>query len=299
MKIMITGAGGFIGSLILDHLLNCGHTATGYVRSEKGNLTKASLPDDADVIINAAGRLGVPGVDIAELTDSNSRLPLILADFCDEHQINLIHLSTPGVNGLHSETKEDALYDPWGEYERTKTEGEILLRKHPLNLKNMITILRPDFVYGPGDLHKLAFFRQVSKGWMPIIGKNGARIRPTYSSDVCRAVESALPGGILNGGLFNIAGPETVTIRKLSSEIASALDQTLRIIPLPRVFFRIALCFGKLCPDALSESRFRLFGEDHYVSIAKAEKAGFNPECGIKEGIGKTVSWYLNNGVIP
>ncbi len=299
MKVFVTGAGGFIGSSILDHLLNCGHTVEGHIKSEEGNLTEASLPADVDVLINAAGKLGVSGVDTVELTNSNSKIPVILADFCYDHQIHLIHLSTPGVTGLHSDVKEDAPYDPWGVYEKTKMEGEILLRKHPLILKNMITILRPDFVYGPGDMHKLTLFRQISKGWMPLIGKAGAGIRPTYCSDVCRAVESALPGGILNGGLFNIGGPDIVTIRELSSEIASALGRKLRVIPLPRILFRLSLLLGPLCPDALSESRVRLFGEDHYVSTTKAEQEGFYPKWNIRKGIGETVSWYRTNGILP
>jgi len=299
MKVFVTGAGGFIGSSILDHLLNRGYTVKGYIRSEDGNLTETSLPADVDVLVNAAGKLGVPGVDTAELTASNLKLPAILADFCNEHQIHLIHLSTPGVTGLHSDIKEDAPYDPWGVYEKTKMEGEILLRKHPLSLKNMITILRPDFVYGPGDMHKLTLFRQIAKGWMPLIGKMGATIRPTYCTDVCRAVESALPGGILNGGLFNIGGPDIVTIRELSREIASTLVRKLRIIPLPRMLFRLSLLLGPLCPNALSESRFMLFGENHYVSIAKAEQQGFFPKWDIRKGIGDTVSWYRTNGILP
>ncbi len=298
MKIMITGAGGFIGSAILDHLQNCGHNVEAYVRSEKGDLTAASLHPNLDVIVNSAGKLGIPGVDTAQLTYSNSLLPSVLADYCDEHGIHLIHLSTPGVAGLHPNVSEDAPYDPWGDYEVSKMNGEINLRKHESLSSEMLTILRPDFVYGPRDMHKFAFFRQVSKGWMPIIGKTGAIIRPTYCKDVCRAVEAALPGGILNGGLFNIGGPAAVSVRDLSHLIACALNSNLRTIPLPKVLFRVALLLGPLCPGSLSSSRRRLFGEDHYVSIEKAEKAGFFPEWSLEEGISETVFWYRNEGIL-
>lgn len=299
MKVFVTGAGGFIGSSILNHLLNCGHTASGHIRSEAGNITETSLPADVDVFVNTAGKLGVPGVDTAELTNSNSTLPAILADFCNEHQIHLIHLSTPGVSGLHSDVMEDAPYDPWGEYERTKTEGEILLREHPLNLKNMITILRPDFVYGPGDMHKLELFKQVQKGWFPVIGSEGASIRPTYCADVCRAVVASLPGGCLSGGLYNIGGPEVLTIRDFILKTAVAMSVNLKILPVPRLFFYLALKLGPLCPGALSESKYRLFGTDHSVSISRADDAGFLPEWNLKEGIRNTVSWYRGKGILP
>ncbi len=299
MRVFVAGAGGFIGSSILDYLLNCGHSVEGHIRSEKGNLIEASLPADVDVIVNATGKLGVPGADIAELTASNSELPAVLADFCDEHQIHLIHLSTPGVTGIHSDVKEDAPFDPWGEYEKTKADGEILLRKHPLNLKNMITILRPDFVYGPGDMHKLELFNQVQKGWFPVIGLHGASIRPTYCADVCRAVETSLPGGCLSGGLYNIGGPEVLKFSDFILKTALSMGIKLRILPVPSLFFYLALKLGPLCPRALSQSKYKLFGTDHFVSISRAGEAGFYPESDLKKGLSKTVSWYRENGILP
>ncbi|MEN8209964.1 MAG: NAD-dependent epimerase/dehydratase family protein, partial [Candidatus Fermentibacteria bacterium] len=241
MKIFVTGAGGFIGSSIMDHLLNRGHTVSGHIRAEAGNLTGTSLPADADVFVNAAGKLGGAGIEITELTNSNSRVPEILADFCYEHRIHLVHLSTPGVFGLLSDAPENAPYAPWGEYELTKAEGEILLRKHPLSQEGMITILRPDFVYGPGDMHKLELFNQVQKGWFPVIGSEGATIRPTYCTDVCRAVEASLPGGCLNGGLFNIGGPEVLKFRDFILKTALSMDIQLKILSVPALFFSIAL----------------------------------------------------------
>ncbi len=299
MKVFVTGAGGFIGSSIQDHLLNCGYTVAGHIRSEAGNLTEASLPDDTDVIVNAAGKLGVPGVDAVQLTNSNSMLPVILADFCEKHRIHLIHLSTPGVSGLHSDVPEDAPYDPWGVYEKTKMEAEVSLRKHPLNERNMITILRPDFVYGPGDMHKLELFKQVQKGWFPLIGSEGASIRPTYCADVCRAVETSIPGGCLNGGLYNIGGPEVLKFRDFILKTALSMGIKLKILPVPRLFFFLALKLGPLCPRALSESKYKLFGTDHFVSISRAEKAGFYPEYDVKKGVDKTVSWYRENRILP
>ena len=292
MKVMITGAGGFIGSAISNYLKCVGHDVFDHIRSINGEITFDSLPADVDVIVNAAGKLGIPGVDLIELKQSNTILPSILADFCAKHRIHLIHLSTPGVTGLYANVSEDSPLQPWGDYEKTKEDGEIILRKHSQLPPEKLTILRPDFVYGPGDLHKLELFRQVDKGWIPLIGRNGARLRPTFSEDVCRAVESSLPGGRLNGGLYNIGGPEIVTFREFTREISEALGKDLRCISIPRLAFRIGLLLGPLRPKALSRSRFRLFGEDHYVSIDKAASIGFNPLWRISDGIARTVLWY-------
>ena len=292
MKIFITGAGGFIGSAISDYLKNAGHDVSDHIRSVNGNITISSIPEEVEVIVNAAGKLGISGVDPVELKQSNTILPSILADFCANHRTHLIHLSTPGVTGLNANVSEDSPSKPWGVYEKTKKDGEDILRKHSHLPPEMLTILRPDFVYGPGDLHKLELFRQVDKGWIPLIGRNGARLRPTFSEDVCRAVESSLPGEIMNGGLYNIGGPETVTFREFTREISDALGKDLRCISVPRLAFRLGLLLGPLRPKALSRSRFRLFGEDHYVSIDKAASVGFNPSWSVSDGIARTVSWY-------
>ena len=292
MKVMITGAGGFIGSAISGYLKNSGHDVFNHVRSIKGDIIYDSLLEDVDVIVNAAGKLGLPGVDYAALIHSNTILPSLLADFCARHGIYLVHLSTPGVTGLYANVSEDSPLKPWGDYERSKKDGEDILRKHPQLAPEKLTILRPDFVYGPGDLHKYELFRQVDKGWIPLIGRNGARLRPTFSEDVCRAVESSLPGGILSGGLYNIGGPEIVTFREFTREISKALSKDLRCISIPRLAFKLALLLGPLRPKALSRSRFRLFGEDHFVSIKKAESDGFNPLWNVSDGIARTVSWY-------
>ena len=299
MKIFITGAGGFIGSCISKYLSGKGHDTVEFVRSKNGNLSSEGIPENTEVIVNAAGRLGTPEVSDEEFLLSNTELPGILGDCCSRRGIHIIHLSTPGVTGLLPDASETLEYDPWGSYELSKTKGELILLENDSLPSDLLTILRPDFVYGPGDLHKLALFKQVAKGWMPVIGRTGARIRPTFCEDVCRAVEASLPGGVLNGGLFNIGGPDVITVREFCNTIASAMGRNLRAVPLPRVFFKLALLLGPFCPDALSESRLKLFGEDHYISIKKAENSDFLPKYGIAEGTERTVSWYRSKGILP
>jgi len=155
-----------------------------------------------------------------------------------------------------------------------------------------LTILRPDFVYGPGDKHKLPFFKQVAKGWLPLIGLKDVRIRPTFVSDVCSAIENSMPGKCLNAGLFNIGGPEVVSIREFGTLIAQKLGRKLIAIPLPRLLYAMALRSGPLKPRSLSHTRLRLFSEDHYVSISKAADAGFTPSILLSDGIQKTLEWY-------
>ncbi len=297
MRIWVTGAGGFIGGALAAYLGEAGHEVSGHIRSRDGDLSASSIPDDTEIIVNSIGKLGSPSVTTGELTHSNTLVPSMLGTLAGERGIHLIHLSTPGVTGLTIGADENSPYDPWGEYERSKTSGEQALRKHEGLKHEMLTILRPDFVYGPGDLHKLDLFKQVFKGWMPLIGWNGAVLRPTYVTDVCRAVEASLPGGCLNGGTFNIGGPETISVRGLSRAIARAFSRRLLLAPIPLNIFRAAMRIAPLRRAGLSESRLQLLGRDHYVSIERASAAGFHPEWDVASGVSRTVEWYISQGI--
>ena len=298
MKIFLVGAGGFIGGRTAEYLASKGHRIVTHCRSEMGDLTEDMIPRDSRAVVNAAGKLGSPKTHMPDLMRSNALLPEMLARFCSNNSIHLIHLSTPGVAGLIPDSLEESPYSPWGDYELSKMEGEKAVLKTMPPSEGMCTVIRPDFVYGPGDLHKLPLFRQISKGWMPLVGRGEAKLRPTYCHDVSRAVEESLPEGTLKPGLYNIAGPQVVSVREFAQTIADALGKRVRFVGIPRLLFRLALKLGPLRPGALSKSRYRLMGEDHYVSIMRAESAGFQPETDVNKGVETTVSWYRSRGFL-
>lgn len=298
MNIFVVGAGGFIGSSVAKFLSEHHHTVLGYLQSKDGDLTSSSIPENIDIIVNAAGLLGTPDTDEQMLTRANTDLPIMLGDYCVKHGKNLIHISTPGVTGLKVNSTEADSLAPWGVYERTKADAENSLSKQFTSKPELLTILRPDFVYGPGDKHKLQLFKQVAKGWFPLVGLNGGTLRPTFVLDVCRAVEMSLPGGPLNAGLFNIGGPNIVTIRELVEIVFRSLEIPIKFLSFPKLFYRVALKLGPFKPKALSKSRFHLLGEDHYVSTASAATKGFTSETTIVDGIERTVNWYVEEGLL-
>lgn len=296
MRIFLAGAGGFIGGAAARALEAAGHEVLPHRRSTSGDLDRSSIPDTFDVAVNAAGRLGAPGIPRDELRAANTDLPRLVGRECASRGVPMIHLSTPGVAGLVGGSREDSPQAPWGAYEESKAEAEDILSSTVPS--ELLTILRPDFVYGPGDRHKLSLFRQVRRGWFPLVGRGGARLRPTFAGDVCRAVLTSLPGGILGPGVWNIGGPEVVSVAELVRAVARAEGSRLATIPVPRVLFGIALALGPLAPGQLSRSRLQLFGKDHWVDIAKASGAGFHPETGLADGLSRTVSWYVSEGLL-
>lgn len=296
MRILLAGAGGFIGSHLARLLSAEGHEAVPMARPARGAFDPGLFPEGIDAAVNAAGRLGGPGVGRDELAASNTALPAAMAAVCAGRGIPLVHLSTPGVAGLTGGSREDSPPAPWGPYEESKAEAERLLSG--LMPARLLTVLRPDFVYGPGDRHKLSFFRQVRRGWFPLVGGGGARLRPTFVLDVCRAVRESLHGGLIGPGVWNIGGPEVVSVRDLAGAAASSMGVRLVRVPVPAVLFRAALLLGPLAPPQLSKSRLALFGRDHWVDISKASAAGFDPATPLAEGLAATAAWYRAEGLI-
>lgn len=295
MKVFVAGAGGFVGGAVAALLESAGHEVAAHVRSRDGDVRPGSVPADTGLVVNSAGRLGGAGVDEAALDAGNVSPARVLAHEAARLGIPVVHLGTPGVAGLVAGASEDLPPAPWGAYERSKARAEEILRS--IVPEGRLTILRPDFVYGPGDVHKAALFRQAAKGWFPLVGTGGARIRPTYVLDVARACMESMPGGRLEGGVFHIGGPEVVTVSELIAAVGRALGRRVLRIPLPRAAFRAAIALG-LFRGVLSESRYLLFGRDHFVSIEKASSAGFVPGTDLARGLEAAVSWLRAEGMV-
>jgi nucleoside-diphosphate-sugar epimerase len=292
MKVFLTGASGFIGTSVLHALFKAGHDVVCHSLSTDGPFS--TLPEKIDVVVNTAGRLGGGTASKDELNQANCVLPMKLAAECLEHGACMIHLSTPGVCGLRPNAMEDDPFDPMGDYEVTKAEGEKMVK----GILPDATILRPDFVFGEGDMHKYPLFRKLAGGWFPLVGSGGAKTRPTDVLDVTEAVLASFPGGCLHGNTYNIGGPELLSIRDLALVTASVMGSRVRLLPVPRWVYRALLKAGPLCPKALSESRFRLFGTDRYTNTDKARSAGFSPVHSFGETAARAARWYRERGLI-
>ncbi|MCD4708450.1 MAG: NAD-dependent epimerase/dehydratase family protein [Candidatus Sabulitectum sp.] len=292
MNVFLAGASGFIGGYIKQAVKRAGHAVTVHNFSKLGTFLK--LPPGIDLVVNSAGKLGGQGATSEELRAANVLLPITLGNECRKAGIPLIHLSTPGVTGLSANAAENSRYNPMGDYESTKVEAE----KQLISNCPGVTILRPDFVFGPGDMHKFPLFRQVSKGWFPTVGYGSARTRPTDVRDVADAVLKSFPGKPLSKGIYNIGGPDVLSIKEVVECISVAMGKSVRFLPIPRFVFRTALMFGPLCPKALSRSRYHLFGMDRFSNTNKARKKGFVPSRSFSLTAIDAVNWYREQGFL-
>ncbi|MFQ5400734.1 MAG: NAD-dependent epimerase/dehydratase family protein [Anaerolineae bacterium] len=330
MKVAITGVTGFVGGALAAALTARGDRVTALVRPSspckagrglipinaelvewcEGDVTNpASLRgafDGADCLIHAAGMLG--RADVPEATY------FCLHEQGTFHVLNeakragvprILYVSSPGVlgpiDGLPAD--ETAPLAPSNPYERSKAAAEqVALTFARAGLP--IVIVRPEFIYGPGDLHVLGLFKAVQKGTFFTINGGGSTCHPTYIKDAVGGMLLAMERGRFSH-IYHITGPTPVTFRELGETIAAVLD-----VPQPKLDFPRPLVWlgamvletaGKIarCSPPLSRTGVAFFSENRRFSWQKAhDELGYTPHFDLKRGVVKTIAWYRKNGLL-
>lgn len=326
MRILVTGAAGFLGANTVDSLFQAGHQIRCLVHRlpARGLLPEGvevflgDVADPAavrhaargvDAAINLAGRLYSPGVPTEVYYSTHVLGIRNLLEACSQNGDcqSIIHCSTTGVLGETGgiAAREDALPRPTNDYERTKLEGEILARRLSDELDLPLTILRPGLVYGPYDLHLLGLFKTVKYHLFRLIGSGNNHFHPIFVDDFVSAVHLCLSANRARGEAYHIAGERPATVREFVSEIAASMGTSIHKAPLPVPMARwIGLAF-ELIPGIpksrlpLTRSRVDFLLSDRTYSIAKArEELGFEPKTRLADGIRLTTRWYRTNGYL-
>lgn len=324
MLTLVTGASGFIGSNLVRSLIKSGHEVRAAVRPSSdcafiqnsgAELRKLSLLDveavsDAcrgvEVVFNLAGRMGNYPASQRELELANVHTVKTIIDACQATGVRqVIHCSTPGVVGMVGVAPECMPFHPHGPYEKSKTKGEQIVRSAHTEDELATTVIRPDFVYGPGDTHKLKMFRAVKNGRFPIIGQGRNLFHPTYIDDVLQGFLLVMKNPDAYGQVFNIAGPTPVRLSSLVAAIASELEVSPSHTKLPKMALKLgATCAEIACKVLRQEpplTRYQVdfFTRSHASDISKARQIlGFDPQVNLAEGTRLTVEWYRKEGLI-
>jgi len=318
MRALVTGATGFIGSHLTSKLIESGHKVRAFVRQTNDSswlesigaeIVHGSLIDlnaaqeackDVDIVFNLAGRMGGYKSTEQEMRLVNVTAVETLLEACQKSEVQqFIHCSTPGVVGMVGIAPECMPYNPTGPYEHTKYEGERIALQYHDNGKVPVTVVCPDFVYGPGDLHKLKMFKAIQEGRFPIIGSGNSLIHPTYIDDIVSGFELVANNEAAYGEKFNFAGPRPVTIKELVTTIADKLNVKVTRLPIPVPAARLAAVGAEVAAKLVSKEpivtlyQINFFTRDHASDISKAKQIlGFQPQVDLQEGINRTIQWY-------
>ena len=250
-RILVTGAGGFIGKNIVTELICKGYhvTATDIASKKSDSLkflilapsditkpeTIIPLVKEATHIIHAAGLVRLDAkADALDLVNHIGTRNLLEA--VKQHNPNIemiVHLSSIGVYGKNCRApidEEDA-QEPRNAYEISKHNAEKAVEEYKGILP--IAMLRPSFVYGIGCQHKdaLPIFRMLSKKRIPMI-KKGPRASHVHVEDVVSAAIFLLNRKSLAGESFNICDDTPIYLEDFVRAIAEPFDVEINpVIP--------------------------------------------------------------------
>ncbi len=96
------------------------------------------------------------------------------------------------------------------------------------------TILRPSVVFGPEDDFFNRFGELSRFFWViPLLGGGGTRLQPVYVGDVARAAAAALAGETKPGAIYELGGPQVMTLREAAEYALRAVDRRRLLVGLP------------------------------------------------------------------
>ncbi|MCL4176939.1 MAG: NAD(P)-dependent oxidoreductase [Verrucomicrobia bacterium] len=325
MKVLLTGANGFVGSHILDVLLARGMSLVILLRPtarrhwiqeqldqvevRAGSLTdpavlETALKDVTHVVHCAGCTKAVNPKDYFQANQAGTRQ---LVDAINQHAPKLdrlIYISSLAASRPATSAEpatEEMASAPVTIYGRSKLAGEREIQEH---CRVPYGILRPAAVYGPRDPDFLNLFKAVGSRVTPLVRKGRQELSLVYVRDLADAVALGLEHPRGAGGVYHVAEPQVVTSRGLVEEIARQMGVRPLIPPLPRPLLWL-ICAGRDLvsgltgrPHILSRQKFAEVVAPGWVSGTDRlrRELGFVCETGLKEGIGRTLAWYRAQG---
>jgi nucleoside-diphosphate-sugar epimerase len=322
-RFLVTGAAGFIGRHLVESLLCAGHSVRVLIRNPgraegmagteifKGDLTVPEslegIEVGIDTVIHCAGLLGKWGVPETALYDVNVLGSThLLRRFIEKGLHRFVYISAGGVTGPVTEAPVDEAYPcrPKTAYEKTKclAEQKILSLSGQNGVSSLV--VRPTFVYGPDDPHKLSLFRAIKNRRFAFIGNRHSFVTPVYIDDLVIGILLALENGS-PGEIYIIGGRKPVTKQVLVETIAAALKVKCTRVSVPgRPAWLCALgleIMGRMLhfEPPLTRSRVSMMSDNYGYSVKKAMQAlRYRPKFEIKQGIQKTVDGYQKAGLL-
>jgi len=313
MRVLVTGATGFVGRRLCGALASRGHQVTGAVRRPaESDLPAGVLPvqvgdmgpgtpwDEAlsgiEGIVHLAARAHVMR-DTAADPEAEYRRVNVEATRCLAERAmaagvrRFVFMSTVKVNGERTEDRPFQPADPPAPedaYGRTKRDAEAAVWTTLGDSATEAVVVRSPLVYGPGVKGNfLTLLKAVHGGMLLPFGAIDNRRSMVFVDNLADALIAALEQPAAAGETFYVRDDEDVSTTELIRRMAGALERPARLLPVPAALLRLA---GRL--TGKHDMARRITGSLQVDDSATRKTLRWSPPHTMKEGLEQTAAWY-------
>jgi nucleoside-diphosphate-sugar epimerase len=310
---LVTGASGFVGSHLVDCLLERDYQVKILVRRTSNLRWLEGRPVDR-VEADIGGPLSLPFCDVvfhvAGVIRAGSwegflegNRDLSRRVFEGAHAARFVHVSSLAVAGPGEGLDETVPCAPISLYGKSKWEGEQEVWRRRDRIP--VTVIRPPVVYGPRDMGILDLYRVVRWGLSPRIGK-GMVLSIVHVRDLVEGIALAAESPAAANEVFYMGHSRSETMAGILESIARAMRRRPFRVPVPD---RVVRFLGGVTEDAARFlGRSPMFGRDKAAemtqrawscSSAKARRIlGWEASIPLDRGMVETMEWYRAHGLL-
>ncbi len=307
-RILVTGAGGFIGSELVRQLLDLGASVRPFLRytsnaemgllkflpresQEQLELVFGDLRDpdavdhaaqDVDLIFHLGALISIPYSYIhpVEVVQSNVIGTLNVLQACREHGCQLVHTSTSEVYGTAQYVPIDERHPLQGQspYSASKIGADKLVESYWRAFDVQAVTVRPFNTYGPGQSARAVIPTIITQALMQDeihLGNLDAKRDFTFVSDTVDGFLRAAASTGVTGETINLGYGEEITIEELADLVIELVGRPVKIV----------VDEARLRPEKSEVMRLQ-------SDNSKAQELlGWEPRIDFREGLARTIDW--------
>jgi nucleoside-diphosphate-sugar epimerase len=311
MRILLTGASGFVGRATLRAALAAGHEVCAVVRRGEVPAPPTQVVRISDLASYTGWRDALDGVDAvvhlaARVHVMRDRAADSLAAFRAVNVTGARQVASAAAEAgvrrfvfassvkVHGEASHDAPLTadsplaPADAYGRSKAEAEDALRELESRTGVGVVVVRPPLVYGPGvGANFLTLLKAVSRGWPLPLGRVDNRRSLIYVDNLADLLLLAAVHPDAAGRAFLAADGPAVSTPELIRRMGRALDRPVKMPAVPESWLRLA---GRVAGrSAVVE---RLLGSLEVDDFPTREILGWCEPVTAEDGLRRTADWF-------
>jgi len=327
MRVLVTGATGFIGRKFVARLVENGFDVVAFVRESSNT---AGLPESVafvegdlfdkpllkkavqscEAVVHFAAYFDFYPKDVDLLYKVNVEGTKNLMNACVGTTVErFIYCSTTETIGpvRFPPGDEDTELNPQFDYSKSKIMAEEAIREITKDTGLHHVILRPTGVMGEGDLYTtFEAIEAVNKGELPVLPGDGEkRIMYTHVDDVVSGFAAALISKLALDNTIILSPDEPLTYNEFFAFLGDVLGVDPPKLKIPTVFAKVGI--GLLSPIKNRKRTTFLWhmqtvqsmDEERWYSNEKAKKLlGWAPQVTMREGLKRAIDWYYENNYL-